>query len=100
MGSNPSLVSSWRRRCGPPLGWSPQGDDAGLGGERVVEELADTVRFDDFNDYWNLQSQVGGPIALFISSLTDQEVRVIRAALEVDGRPSAPRTATGCPHSP
>jgi ubiquinone/menaquinone biosynthesis C-methylase UbiE len=55
--------------------------DAGFE-EPLVEELADVVHFDDFDDYWNFQSQVGGPIALFISSLPNDEVQIIRAALE------------------
>jgi len=47
-----------------------------------IDELVDVVRFDDIDDYWNLQTEVSGPIALFISSLPQDSVQTIRATLE------------------
>lgn len=47
-----------------------------------IDELADVMRFDDVEDYWALQTQVSGPIALFISSLPAASVQAIRATLE------------------
>jgi ubiquinone/menaquinone biosynthesis C-methylase UbiE len=70
--------------------------DAGFA-EPVVEDLADVVRFEDFHDYWNLQSQVGGRIALFISSLPNEEVQSIRAAVETMIEPFASGDGYGFP---
>lgn len=46
------------------------------------EEIPGAIRFADFEDYWALQSQVAGPIALLISSLPADAVDAIRAAVE------------------
>jgi len=50
--------------------------------EIEVEELPGTMSFTDFDDFWGLQSQVSGPIALFISSLPPEGVDAIRHTLE------------------
>lgn len=47
-----------------------------------VEELPGTMSFSDFEDYWTLQSQVSGPIALLISTLPAGDVEAIRRTLE------------------
>ena len=39
------------------------------------------MRFADFDDYWNLQTQVSGPLALFVSSLDEEHAAAIRATL-------------------
>jgi hypothetical protein len=46
-----------------------------------VEEIEGTFRFDDFDDSWNLQSEVAGPIALCISTLGSADVAGIRETL-------------------
>ena len=51
-------------------------------GDVTVEELAGTFRFDSFDDYWTVQSEVSGPLALLVSSLPDEQVRAVREKLE------------------
>ena len=83
-------------------GHPPPGDPAGPGGpfslaspernrellegagfaEVAVEEIPDVMVFDDFEDYWSLQTQVAGPIALLVSSLPADAVEAIRRSLE------------------
>ena len=46
-----------------------------------VEELPGSMSFTDFEDFWSLQSEVSGPIALFMSSLPSDDVAAIRATL-------------------
>lgn len=46
-----------------------------------VEEIGGVMRFDGFDDYWNLQSAVAGPIALLIGTLSAGGVDAIKAAL-------------------
>jgi ubiquinone/menaquinone biosynthesis C-methylase UbiE len=47
-----------------------------------VEEIAEAFRFDDFDAYWNLQSEVSGPVAVLLSSLSADEIDAIKATLE------------------
>lgn len=47
-----------------------------------VQEIESTLHFDDFDTYWNVQSEVAGPIAILISSLPPDEVNAVRSALE------------------
>jgi SAM-dependent methyltransferase len=47
-----------------------------------VEGMNGLMHFDDFDDYWGLQSTVGGPAAILIASLSVAEVNSIRATLE------------------
>jgi ubiquinone/menaquinone biosynthesis C-methylase UbiE len=47
-----------------------------------AEEIGGVMRFDGFDDYWNLQSAVSGPIALLIGTLSAGDVDAIKAALE------------------
>jgi ubiquinone/menaquinone biosynthesis C-methylase UbiE len=47
-----------------------------------VEEIAGLMHFADFEDYWELHSQVSGTLALLISSLPGDAVEAIRASLE------------------
>jgi len=50
--------------------------------EIQAEELPGAMSFADFDDFWNLQSAVAGPIALLISSLPSDGVDAIRHTLE------------------
>jgi hypothetical protein len=47
-----------------------------------VDEVAEVMSFDDFDDFWDMQSQVAGSLALLISSLPAGETDAIRAALK------------------
>jgi SAM-dependent methyltransferase len=47
-----------------------------------VAELPGSMHFTHFDDYWTLQSEVSGPIALLISSLPADAVDAIRRTLE------------------
>ena len=47
-----------------------------------VEEIESAFRFDDCDGYWNLQSEVAGPVAVLLASLAPEEVGEIRRALE------------------
>jgi ubiquinone/menaquinone biosynthesis C-methylase UbiE len=47
-----------------------------------VEEIESAFRFDDVDGYWNLQSQVAGPVAVLLASLPADAVQDIRTALE------------------
>jgi SAM-dependent methyltransferase len=67
-----------------------------------VQELPGVFRYDSFDDYWNLQTAVAGPLAVFIESLTPDEVAAIRATLvsalapfETGGRYEIPSLAIG-----
>jgi ubiquinone/menaquinone biosynthesis C-methylase UbiE len=55
--------------------------EAGFSDVRV-EEIDGFMHFDDFDDFWDMQSQVSGPIALLISSLADDDVERLRTTLE------------------
>ena len=76
-------------------------DAAGFSDVRV-EELPGVMRFDDFDDYWDVQSEVAGPLALLISSLPPDDVNAIRTTLEpmvapfeTGGRYEIPSLAVG-----
>jgi ubiquinone/menaquinone biosynthesis C-methylase UbiE len=56
-------------------------DRAGFSDVRV-EEIETAFRYDDFDHYWSVQSEVGGPIAILLASLPTDEVDAIKAALE------------------
>jgi SAM-dependent methyltransferase len=56
-------------------------DGAGFSDVRV-EELEAAFRFDSFDGYWKLQSEVSGPMALLLASLPAEEVDAIKTALE------------------
>ena len=47
-----------------------------------IEEIPGMFRYDSVDHYWTVQSSVGGPIAVLISSLSADEVAAIRASLE------------------
>ncbi|HUP69577.1 MAG TPA: methyltransferase domain-containing protein [Acidimicrobiales bacterium] len=47
-----------------------------------VEEIAGTMRFDDLDDYWDLQSQVAGALAVLVSALPAAEVTRVRDLLK------------------
>ena len=47
-----------------------------------VQEIPGVMRFSSVGDYWDLQSQVSGPIALLISSLPRDDAEAIHASLE------------------
>jgi hypothetical protein len=46
-----------------------------------VDEIAGVMNFADAEDYFSLQSSVGGPIAPFIASLTDAQRKAITELL-------------------
>lgn len=52
-----------------------------------VQEIETTLHFDDFDAYWDLQSEVAGPIALLISSVSPDEVDAIKSAVEAKTAP-------------
>ena len=93
-------------------GWSPPGDPAAPGGvfslatgdsnhelaagagfaDVTVDELEGVMRFYGPDDYWTMSTSVAGPVAEFVSSLSQGQVDAIRATLdpslapfEVDG---------------
>jgi SAM-dependent methyltransferase len=47
-----------------------------------VEDVHGAMAFASFDDYWDLQSSVSGPIALLVSSLPAEDVVAIRSILE------------------
>lgn len=49
----------------------------------LVEEIPGVMRFEDVDDYWDLQSQVAGAMALLAGSLPAAEVARVRDHLEV-----------------
>jgi ubiquinone/menaquinone biosynthesis C-methylase UbiE len=61
-------------------------DRAGFSDVRV-EEIETAFRYDDFDHYWSVQSEVGGPIAILLASLPTDEVDAIKAALEPEVAP-------------
>lgn len=52
-------------------------------GEPEIAELPGVVHFEDFDDCWDFQTQVSGPLALFVSSLPDDEARAVRESLRL-----------------
>jgi ubiquinone/menaquinone biosynthesis C-methylase UbiE len=54
--------------------------DAGFARIRV-QEISGTMGFADADDYFSLQSSVGGPIAPFVASLTDSQQKAIKESL-------------------
>lgn len=56
---------------------------AGIGGfsDVTVEELTGVMRFDDLDDYWTHVSEVAGPVAELIGSLSAGQVEAVRATL-------------------
>jgi len=47
-----------------------------------VEEIAGAMRYDGFDEYWEVQSTVSGPVAVLIGSLPADDVDAIKTALE------------------
>jgi SAM-dependent methyltransferase len=58
-----------------------------------VEDVRGAMAFADFDQYWDVQSSVSGPIALLVSSLAAEDVEAIRSTLE--GRVASFRTGEG-----
>jgi ubiquinone/menaquinone biosynthesis C-methylase UbiE len=56
-------------------------DSAGFS-EVQIEDIPGAMRYDDFAHYWNVQSNVSGPLAVLIASLPADEVDAIKTALE------------------
>ena len=52
-----------------------------------VQEIESTLHFDDFDAYWNVQSEVAGPIALLIASQPPDEIDAIKSAVETKATP-------------
>jgi len=46
--------------------------------EIAVEEIPSAYEFDSFDEYWDLNTEVSGPIALLIASLSDDDVRAVK----------------------
>lgn len=74
---------------------------AGFGGVDV-QEISGTAHFHNLNDYWQMQSAVGGPVALLLARLSDDEREAIKATLatmiesfEHDGSYDLPWLAIG-----
>lgn len=55
--------------------------DAGFADVRA-EEITDEMHYDTFDNYWTVQSEVSGPVALLVQSLPDGERDAIRGSLE------------------
>lgn len=56
---------------------------AGAGFGRIeVEELPIPFRFESFDDYWTLQTEIAGPLAVLIASMPAEEVAAVREAVE------------------
>ena len=76
---------------------------AGAGfGDVAVEEITGAMSFPSVEAYWELQSQLGGPIAALVASLSDDQRTAIVAALaesvapfRVDGGLALPWVAVG-----
>jgi ubiquinone/menaquinone biosynthesis C-methylase UbiE len=47
-----------------------------------VEEIASAFAFDDFDHFWRVQSEVAGPVAVLLASLSGDEVDAIKATVE------------------
>ncbi|HEY7053518.1 MAG TPA: methyltransferase domain-containing protein [Mycobacterium sp.] len=83
-------------------GWKPPGDPSAPGGmfslattdanqslaavggfsSVDVEEVTGTMRFECADDYWSFNTSVAGPVAEFVGSLADGQLRDIRAVLD------------------
>jgi ubiquinone/menaquinone biosynthesis C-methylase UbiE len=55
--------------------------DAGFADVKA-EEITDEMHYDTFDNYWTVQSEVSGPVALLVQSLPDGERDAIRGSLE------------------
>lgn len=55
-------------------------ETAGFGGIEV-QEIAGTAHFASLDDYWQMQSAVGGPIAVLLATLSEDERVAIKATL-------------------
>jgi SAM-dependent methyltransferase len=47
-----------------------------------VEEISGEMHYDTFDDYFTLQSEVSGPVAIAIDSLTDADLAAVRDAAQ------------------
>lgn len=62
-----------------------------------MEEVTGSMRFDDLDDYWDLQSQVAGTLAVLVNALPPAEVTRARELLESI---LAPHWTNGAYHLP
>jgi SAM-dependent methyltransferase len=68
-----------------------------------IEEIPGAMRYDSFDDYWDMQTAIAGPVSGIVRSLPDDEVKAIKAALKPrlapfttdDGRVEFPSLAVG-----
>lgn len=74
---------------------------AGFGGIEI-QEIVGTAHFHSLDDYWQMQSAIGGPIAVLLARLSDDERAAIKATLatmiepfEHDGSYDLPWVALG-----
>lgn len=56
-------------------------EDAGFT-DIAVSEVSGAMPFERIDDYWSLQTAVGGPLPALVKSMRPDEVRVVRATLE------------------
>lgn len=47
-----------------------------------VDELTGTMRFDSPDEYWSFNTAVAGPLAELVGSMSDEQVRAVRATLD------------------
>ena len=71
-------------------------DHAGFADVRV-QEIECAFRFEDFDHYWNVQSEVSGPFALLIASLPPADVDAIKSVLEPTLEPFRSRDGLSVP---
>ena len=63
-------------------------ESAGFGAI-AIEEIAATVHYHSLDDYWEMQTAIGGPIAVLVATLSDEEVAAIKATLATIAEPFA-----------
>lgn len=71
---------------------------AGAGFSAVtVDQLEGSMTYRDFDEYWDMQSRLSGPIAVFISSLGPEDVAEVRETLRRLVEPFASGTSCSLP---
>lgn len=68
-----------------------------------IEEIPGAMRYDSFDDYWDMQTAIAGPVSGIVRSLPDDEVTAIKTTLEPlvapfttdEGRVEFPSLAVG-----
>jgi SAM-dependent methyltransferase len=52
-----------------------------------IEEIAGAMSYEDFEEYWSVQSSVSGPFAILVRSLPAADVDAIKGVLEPSVKP-------------